>query len=86
MHAAQGSVLQRLRRLDDAALHYTRAIDLGLGDVQVWTNLGEVQLERFAFAEAALALERAIALDKDGRHPSGARARALVLKVAKQAR
>lgn len=97
-HVALGSIYQRLEMLEESFNHYESAIQLYDQDIVAWANLGEVALELATrlvsqdpvaagtrFEQAVEALGRAIALDVDGRHPSGLRARALVAATASAA-
>lgn len=94
-HMALGSIFQRFGMLEESFNHYESAVQLYEEDVVGWTNLGEVALELATslvssdpaaagcrFAQAVEALGRAIALDAEGKHPSGLRARALIAATA----
>jgi tetratricopeptide (TPR) repeat protein len=98
VHLALGSIYQRLGMLEESFNHYESAVQLYAEDIVAWTNLGEVALDLATrlvspdpeaaarrFEQAVEALSTAIALDGDGRHPSGLRARALVAAAASAA-
>ena len=79
-HAGLGALYRRLGWLQWAVVAYETAIARGQNDVCTWTSFGETMLDLARYAEAAAALDKAIALDPEGRDPSSVRARALALK------
>ncbi len=91
-HAALGSIYQKQGRKDDAILRYQAATELYPEDINSWTNLGEVLLERSTevhkegdsisavqiFTAAIDAFKKVMELDPKAATPSGLRARALI--------
>ncbi|MEZ4647957.1 MAG: tetratricopeptide repeat protein [Candidatus Eisenbacteria bacterium] len=88
-----GSIYQRQSSFEEAAHHYTAAVELYPEDVTAWTNLGETQLQwaaslqqsgqadraAEAFTGAVAALTQAVErTSNDALNESGLRARALI--------
>ncbi len=82
--AALGCVLQRRGQSKEAIAAYEKACAPGLNDIDVWTNLAELLLERLDVDAALPALEKALALDQKGVQPAGLRARALIQRALQE--
>jgi tetratricopeptide (TPR) repeat protein len=60
-----GNIMRRLKRYDEAAAHYERAIELKSDNADAHYNFGNMRLEQNRFAEAAECYRRAITLRPD---------------------
>ncbi len=85
-HAALGALAQRRGEVTDAVAHYKRAVALGLDDVEVWANLGELELELLSFEAAAAAFRRALEHTPGAAHPAKTRVKALMLRTMQELR
>lgn len=65
VHNNCGVALEGLDRLEEAALHYQRALEIRPGFVDALTNLGLVRLRQGQEAEAMAAFQQVLAADPD---------------------
>jgi Tfp pilus assembly protein PilF len=68
---------------DAAWLHYPAALEAYPADLNVIVGFAELCLNRIELTRARELLERALELDPEARHPSGAKARLLILRAEK---
>lgn len=80
---AYAIALAKARRFADAIAAFERAVTVEPLAIDAWCNLGELAADDLRWDLAVKALGRCLALDPDGRHPSGVRARAIIKKLAK---
>lgn len=78
-----GSALARKGDFKEAVPAYLRALELRPGDIAAWCNLGELYISLLDYPKAAQALKQAMTLDPKAEHPSGIRARIVVVNTLK---
>jgi tetratricopeptide (TPR) repeat protein len=85
-YAALGAIDLAEERLDSAANHLTKAVELNPNDASVQANLGEVLLRQAKFAEASRHFERALSLDPNNQDTGANRARSIIVGLKLAAR
>ena len=76
-HTMLGAVYQQLDMTEEALEEYTTAVELDGEHLHAFVNRGELRLKSQDFPGALADLERAVALDPEGKSEAGVRAQAL---------
>lgn len=82
-HTALGAIYQKQKKIIEALVEYTVAIELNPEDITAYANRGEVYYSIAQHEQCLKDFEAAIALDKTGKDPWANRARFL-MKMAKE--
>lgn len=81
--SALGAARAKLNSFAEAVPCYVRALELEPSDVAAWCSLGELYISLLDYTKAAEALKQCMLLDPKAEHPSGIRARLVVINTLK---
>lgn len=82
-HTALGAIYQKQKKIIEALVEYTVALELNPEDITAYANRGEVYYSIGQYEECLKDFDAAIALDKTGKDPWANRAKFLT-KLAKE--
>ena len=78
-----GMALAKTNQTGQAISAFERHLELRPKNIEAWCVLAELSMDQLDWTRAARALEKCLQLDPQSKHPSGARARALIKKGEK---